>query len=187
MTVRRAGREADALPAPGEIGLILSGDGEVCDVSDAGGALLEPERELLFAWTALELGERTLLLNASATRAVPLIAERYGADAVYLAGESTLWASRLAHEYPTQFLLRFDGIAGTLRMLSTLVERGLTLDAWRRDMPVVYRRGRTVPVAPERAGRVMAAFSRRERGAEDRKSTRLNSSHTDSSRMPSSA
>ena len=43
--------------------------------------------------------------------------------------------------------------------LSALTEAGLTLDDWRRSMPAVARRSRTVPIAPGQAGRVLHALA----------------------------
>ena len=47
-----------------------------------------------------------------------------------------------------------------------LDEAKLTLADWRRDMPMVSRRSRSVPISPAQTGRVLRAMARREQHVE---------------------
>ena len=163
----RSGWEDDMMElAPGELGVWLDERGETAVFSDENGALSEAEQQLLCAWTALEYGERELLLPVSATRAAEVLAQRYRARAVYVSGENSVWANALADHSPFQFMLWFDGVRSSLCALSLLTENSLTLDEWRKSMPLVHRRSRTVSVPLSDAGRILHAFADRERDAE---------------------
>ena len=152
--------------APGEIGVWLNPSGENLTLSDEEGTLSEAEQQLLLAWTALESGERTLLLPVSATRAIQDLVERYGARAEYIAGEPALWMNELVNRQPLQFILNFDGIQAALAILSMLVESDLSLAQWRQSMPQVYRRTRAVPITPSQTGRILHAFAEKESDVE---------------------
>ncbi len=168
---RRAGLRArtvsapeDLEPAPGEVAVEILEEG--WSLTDEVGLLTEGERQLLAAWTALELGEEELLLPVQATRAIHTLAQRSGARAEYVAGEEALWLSALAQRRPLQFLLQTDGLSASLSALSALVASGLTLADWRRSMPAVPRRSRSVPIPRNQAGRVLRALAQRERDVE---------------------
>lgn len=162
----RTGWEDDMMElAPGELGVWLDERGESAALGDERGALNEAERQLMQAWVALERGERELLLPVSATRAIADLAGRYGAKAIYAAGEPAEWMNELADRHPEQFALMFDGIRLALSALSELVRAGLTLGAWRRAMPLVYRRSRSVEVPASETGRVLSAFAGAEKDA----------------------
>ena len=152
--------------APGEVGVCLDEGGERCALADERGALCEGEQQLLMAWTLLGRGERTLLLPVQATRAARTLAERSGGRVEYVSGEDALWMNALAEQYPAQFALHFDGIRAALAMLGALSEAGLTLDEWRRGMPTVSRRSRSVPVSPGQTGRILRTLARRQADAE---------------------
>lgn len=163
----RAGWEDDMMDlSPDETGVWLDERGETAVLSDERGALTEAERQLMYAWIALEYGERELLLPVSATRAVTVLAERYHARASYTAGETAVWMSDLAQQSGLQFMLWFDGIRSALCALSLLAEHGLTLNDWRAVMPRVHRRSRTVDVPLSETGRALHHFAQREPGAE---------------------
>lgn len=163
----RVGWEDDMMElAPGEVGIWLDERGETATFGDADGVLNEAEQQLLLAWTALENGQRELLLPVSATRAIARLAEDYGGRATYVTGEPSAWANELAEQSPTQFVLQFDGIRAALSALSVLVSEGLTLAAWRQSMPHVYRRSRTVEVPFLETGRILHSFAEREPEAE---------------------
>ena len=166
LTVRAAERPEQMQPAPGELGVSLLRGGEGWALSDEGGALPEAEQQLLTAWTALELGEKTLLLPVQATRAAQTLADERGARAEYVAGDRAAWAAALAERFPLQFELHCDGIAAALAALGALAGAGLTLADWRRAMPPVARRSRSVPIPAAQTGRVLRAMAQRERGAE---------------------
>ena len=156
----RAGWEDDMMElAPGEIGVWLDERGESAALCDERGVLNDAESQLMRAWVALERGERELLLPVEATRAIADLADRYGARAVYAAGEPAEWMNALADRHPEQFALAFDGIRMALSALSELTGAGMTLDAWRRSMPVVFRRSRSVDVPAAETGRVLSAFA----------------------------
>lgn len=163
----RAGWEDDMMElAPGELGVWLDDPGETAVLSDERSALNEAEQQLMYAWIALEAGERELLLPVSATRAAAELAERYRARAVYVAGETSLWMNALADHSQYQFMLWFDGVRSALSALSLLTENSLSLEDWRRSMPCVHRRSRTVDVPVSETGRILHAFAERERDAE---------------------
>lgn len=63
-------------------------------------------------------------------------------------------------------MLWFDGVRSSLCALSLLTENKLTLDEWRKSMPRVHRRSRTVSVPLSDTGRILHAFADRERSAE---------------------
>ena len=163
----RAGWEDDMMElAPGELGVWLDEHGETAVLSDERGALSEAEQQLMLAWIALELGERELILPMSATRAAAELAGRYGARASYVVGETAMWMDELAGRAPLQFRLWFDGIGSSLRAVSLLTKEGLTLDAWRRNVPHIHRRSRTVDVPVSETGRILHAFAEHEQDVE---------------------
>ena len=163
----RAGWEDDMMElASGELGVWLDDHGETAVLSDERGALSEAERQLMLVWTALELGERELLLPVSATRAAAELADRCGAHASYIVGETTVWMEELAERAPVQFRLWFDGICASLQAVSLLAKKGLSLDAWRRSVPQIHRRSRTVDVPISETGRILHAFAEHEHDAE---------------------
>ncbi|MBR1820273.1 MAG: hypothetical protein IJ769_01480, partial [Clostridia bacterium] len=164
--VRAASDPADMVLAPEELGVCLESDGESCAFADASGMLSEGERQLLTAWTALELGERALLLPVHATRAARALADQYGARLEYVTGEQALWQNALAERFPLQFALHFDGIASALATLGALTAANLSLDAWRRSMPPISRRSRSVSVPLSQTGRVLRAMAQREKDVE---------------------
>ncbi len=166
LAVRAAASPEAMRPAPGELGVSLLRGGEGWALSDEGGALTEAEQQLLAAWTNLELGEQTLLLPIQATRAAQALAEARGAQVEYVAGDAAAWAGALAERFPLQFELAGDGIAAALAALGALARAGLTLADWRRAMPSVSRRSRSVPIPAAQTGRVLRAMAQRERGAE---------------------
>ena len=156
----------DAALAPGEVGISLFASGEQCAFRDEAGSLSEAETQLLAAWTALELGEDALLMPAEATRAARDLAQARGARVEFMGGEDALWLNALAQRCPRQFTLQRDGIAGALMTLSALASAKLTLSDWRRGMPRVSRRSRSVPVPLSRAGRVLRVMAQREADVE---------------------
>ncbi len=162
----RVADPAEMTLAPGEVGVALGPMAETCVFSDEAGALSEAEGQLLLAWTALERGESALLLPAQATRAVKALAEQRGARATFAGGEGALWLNALAEQFPEQFILQRDGIAGALMALSALSGAGLTLGDWRRGMPAIARRSRSVPIPLGQAGRVLRTLAQRERNVE---------------------
>lgn len=162
----RAAEPDDASLAPGEIGVSLDATGEMCAFCDESGALSEAEGQLLAAWTALELGEETLLMPAQATRAVRDLAKAYGARVEFMGGETALWLSALAERHPRQFALQRDGVAGALMAVNALAAAKLTLGDWRRGMPCVSRRTKSVPVPLSQTGRVLRAMAQREENVE---------------------
>lgn len=159
----RTGWEADMMElAPDEIGVWLDDRGEHAVLADENGALSEAEQQLLIAWTALENGERDLYLPFSATRAIADLAERYEARATYVTGDPSAWMNVLAEQSPMQFALHFDGLRLALSALSLLAIHGLTLEAWRRSMPQIHRRSRTVEVPLAETGRLLHRFAEHE-------------------------
>lgn len=162
----RRAPEAGMAAGPGEVGLALDRQGERCALWDESGPLSEGEQQLMTAWTLLCRGEQTLLLPVQATRAAEALARRFDARVEYVAGESALWMNALAERFPEQFALQFDGLRAAIEALSALSEAGMTLSAWRRDMPAVWRRSRSVPVSPTLTGRVLRALASREKRVE---------------------
>ena len=150
-----------------EVGVWLDASGESAALSGADGSLSEAENQLLLAWTALEGGERALLLPTGFTRAVETLCARYeGARTQFAAMERGRWLDALARERPGQFLLFSDGLYFALRALSALVRAGLTLSKWREEMPRVHRMSRTVEMTDNERGRALRALSESEQDAE---------------------
>ena len=164
--VRAEGDPAGMTLAPGEVGVCLEDGGERCALADERGMLTEGEQQLLLTWTLLSLGETTLLLPVQATRVAQSLALRRRARVEYVSGESAAWMNALAERSPAQFALHCDGIRAALAMLSALTEAGLTLEDWRRSMPAVSRRSRSVPIPPAQTGRILRAMARREQHVE---------------------
>ena len=157
--VRTVENETDLLPAPGEIGLMLNATGEKCAFSDENGGLTDAQQQLMIAWTALEYGEESLLLSDNATKGVDRLAARYGVKVERVAGEPALWMNELARRSPFQFELHFDGLILAVRALALLTESNMTLTDWRRLMPEVFRRSRTVAIPARQNGRILHAFA----------------------------
>ena len=152
-------KETDLLPAPGEIGILLDETGEKCALSDEYGGLTDAQQQLMIAWTALEYGEDVLLLPDNATRGIDKLATRYGAKVERVVGEPALWMNALAERRPFQFELHIDGLILALRALSLLTANDMTLADWRRLMPEVFRRSRTVAIPARQNGRILHAFA----------------------------
>lgn len=163
----RAGWEDDMMElAPGELGVCLDERGETVVLSDENGALSEAEQQLMLAWCALERGEETLILPMSATRAAAELAGRYEAQATYVVGEFSVWMNELAERAPFQFSLWFDGIRASLTAISLMADRDLTLEDWRRSVPHIHRRSRTVDVPISETGRILHTIAEREQEVE---------------------
>ena len=162
----RTADPAEVALAPGEIGITLGDMGESCAFWDESGALSEGESQLLTAWTALERGEDALLVPAQATRAVQQLAQARGARVEFMGGEEALWLNALAERSPAQFVLQRDGIAGALMALGALAKEGLVLADWRRGMPAVARRSRSVAIPISQTGRILRTLAQRERNVE---------------------
>ena len=150
-----------------EVGIWLDASGESATFSGADGTLPEAENQLLLAWTALEEGERDLLLPAGFTRAAEALCARYeGAQARFAAMERGRWMDELARKHAAQFLLHSDGLCFALRALSALAQAGLSLSQWRESMPRVHRVSRTVSMTGDERGRALRALSEAEEDAE---------------------
>lgn len=145
--------------APGELGILFSDSGEQASFITDRERMSEVERQLACAWTALEAGELRLILPVYASRAVDVLAERYGAGAACLAGEPAAWMHALADRAPRQFLLQLDGIQFALRFLSRLTEAGIAYDSWRKDMPAAFRSTRSMQVPSTQSGRLLHALA----------------------------
>lgn len=167
--------EEDMMELDGEeVGIWLDPSGESSAFVGADGALSEAEGQLLLLWTALESGERMLLLPVHFTRAAEKLAIRYGAELRYESVEKSRWMDALARECPEQFLLHFDGLYLAIRALSALSDAGLSLSEWRKHMPKVHRKNRVIEMALNERGRVLRAFSEVETNAELGGGIRLN-------------
>lgn len=150
-------------PMENEIGVYLPGSGENALLGNADGMLSEVQRQLACAWVSLEMGERNLILPVHATRAIDALAQRYGAQTRYLAGENALWMNALAQESRLQFQLQLDGLRFALRFISLLAEKNLSLNQWRQSMPGVYRSMRGIPVPSGESGRLLHRIAEAEK------------------------
>ena len=148
------------LPLSRETAVRFADDGQSAFFSGSSGPMDEAHRQLLTAWTALELGETRLLLHNSATRAIELLAADYGASIRYLPGEYALWMDNLAADAPLQFKLQFDGVYSALASLSMLTQKGLSIDQWLRQSPQVYRKTASVPVPASENGRLLHSIAK---------------------------
>jgi len=152
----RSACDADSLqPESSETGVYLSADGQQVVLADGSERLSEAQRQLLLAWTALQLGETRLILHTSCTRAIDTLAQQAGAQTLYLSGEYARWMSTLADQSPLQFDLQFDGICAALYALSCLSEAGFSLSQWRAQVPSVYQQRTSVQVPPSESGRLL--------------------------------
>ena len=159
LSLRVVEKETDLMPAPGEIGLSLNETGEKCAICDEYGALTDAQHQLMIAWIALECGEDALLLSDSATRGIEALAARYGAEVERVSGEPALWMNALADRQPFQFELHFDGLIFAVRALSLLTANVMSLADWRRLMPEVFRRSRSVAIPARQNGRILHDFA----------------------------
>ena len=152
-------------PGADEIGVYLPGNAETALLSSGQGMMTEVERQLACAWTALELGEKLLVLPVHATRAIEELARRSGAQTEYIAGENALWTNALAEKAPLQFRLQLDGLRFTLAFLSQLVKNSLSLDRWRSMMPETFRSMRGIDIPSEESGRLLHQIAAEDRSA----------------------
>lgn len=152
--------------APGELGVLLSDSGEQAVFADSHGRMDEVQRQLACAWTALEAGELRLILPVYATRAIDALAQRYGAQAMYVAGEPAAWMGALAEKSPRQFAIQLDGIRFALCFLSRLTEAGRSYEQWKRDMPAAFRSTRSLHVPSSQSGRLLHAIAEKADNAE---------------------
>ena len=151
----------DAQNEAGEIAVSLSESGESACISDEGNPLSEAERQLACAWTALEMGERQLILPNRATRAIEALAKEYNARCLYLPGEDARWMGVMAETAPRQFQLQFDGLRFALAFLSCLTDRNLSLAQWRSRMPGVFRSQRYISLPLRQSSRLMHGLAER--------------------------
>ena len=149
-------------PTGDEIGVRLSGDGARAVFSDALGELSEVQRQIACAWTAVQLGQRQLMLPIHWTRSIA----RLGAQVRYLGGEEALWMQALSRHSPLQFRLQLDGLFLMISFLSLLGEKGLTLDAWRKSMPDACRSASCLDIPAHRGGHLLHALAEGHPGAE---------------------
>ena len=126
----------------------------------------EAEMQLMRAWIALERGEKLLVEPVSATRALDVLAGRYGARVEYTTTERALWLGRLAEISPLQFLLHTDGIALTVLAANALVRAGITVSRWRQAMPETHWHSRTISMPSSRRGHILQTLAGAESGAE---------------------
>ena len=122
--------------------------------------------QLMRAWIALEQGERHIVARSSSTRALDVLAERYGARVEYSAMERALWLDRLAVAFPLQFLLHTDGLALAAMAASALTRAGIRAHEWRSAMPRAHRLSRTVDVGLSQRGRILQSLAGGEEQAE---------------------
>ena len=150
--------EADLMELfPGEIGIWLSPDGTSVRFSHQHGMLTGPQTELLVSWTALERGERRLLLHEHATRAINELADRSNAEVIRISGDRAAYKNALT-ESRTQFRLHTDGIYLALCVLSALTENALTLTGWLSTMPKVHRAEKRIHLDNSIRGSVLRQF-----------------------------
>lgn len=144
----------------GEVGILLDEWGEMCEIIDDQGPLTDFQRQMLAVWTALESGERKLLLPVSASRGFEILARDYGGEIAYAGGEPMLWQHRLAQSEGIQFDLHHDGLMMALMSLDFLARRGWTLGHWRQIMPDIHRAHREIPSVARHTGSVFEGFQR---------------------------
>lgn len=159
---RTAESDAELRPLKDEIILRCSHDGETSLLSDSGGGFDEVHRQLACAWTALQMGEKRLILPVHATRAI----DRLGANTVYLPGESAAWANLLAQTAPQQFRLHHDGLYFALRFLAELSKSSLSLRQWMQQTPDAYRSERNIPLPERESGRILRVLAQKSPKAE---------------------
>ena len=153
-------------PGKGEIGVYLPGSGETALLCDENSMLNEVQRQLACAWTALEKGERNLILPVHATRSIDTLARQFRAQTRYIAGENGLWMHALVQENPLQFRLQFDGIRFALSFISLLCEKRLTLNHWRQQMPAACRSVQDIQVPACESGRLLHRIAESDKNAQ---------------------
>ena len=152
LKVRAEANIAEAEPYIGEILVELAPDGEKAFLSDQDSPMDDIRREMMCAWTLMQLGETRLMLPLNATRAVDGLCESGGCHAVYISGDRSAWQTSMAENSPVQFRIQLDGIAAALAFLSALTNRGLSLKQWFSCMPAVCRSYRRVSVPAKQSG-----------------------------------
>lgn len=128
--------------------------------------MTDGQRQLACAWTALEMGEKELLLPVHATRSIEELARRYDAGTFYLCKETAFWMNTLAKESPLQFRLQLDGIYFALAFLSLLANKKLSLRQWRGMMPEVCRSTQHISIPYGESGRLLHHIARDEKSAQ---------------------
>lgn len=171
----RSARTLECLhPVENEIIVYLPGSGETALLGDKLGMMTEVERQLACAWTALEAGEKKLLLPVHASRTVNDLARRSNAQTETIAGENALWMNSLAEKSPLQFRLQFDGLRFALAFLSLLTEKKLSLNRWRKMMPEGFRSVRGIDIPTGESGRLLHRIAEGEKNARRGGGIRLN-------------
>lgn len=143
---------------PGETGIWLSPDGVSARFSHSGGMLTDPQTELLTFWTAIERGEKQLIVREHATQAISEIADRNGVQLSRISGDRAAYEQALSSRR-TQFLLNTDGIYLALSVMSALTENALTLSGWLSTMPKVHRAEKHIHIDDSLRGSVLRRFS----------------------------
>ncbi|MBQ4090223.1 MAG: NTP transferase domain-containing protein [Clostridia bacterium] len=141
---------------PGETGIWLSPDGSSARFSHTNGMLTELQTELLTVWTALERGERRLIVPEHTTYAITEIADHYLAEICRSPG-SPAYEMELQH-HPAQFLLNTDGIYLAICVLSALTENALTLTGWLSTMPKAHRAEKHLSLSNDQRGSILRRF-----------------------------
>ena len=142
---------------PDEIGIWLSSDGTSVRFSHQHGMLTGPQAELLISWTALERGERRIVLREHATRAIKELADRSTAEIIRVSGDRAAYENALSESH-TQFRLHTDGIFLAICALSALTENALTLTGWLSTMPKVHRAEKSIHLDNSIRGSVLRRF-----------------------------
>ena len=139
----------------GETGIQICGRGETSRIRDARGSLSEAQRQLALAWTAVQLGEESLILPNHFTRAIGHICP----GARFLPGEDALWMRALAAHSPLQKRLHLDGLYFALNFLGLLAARNWNLEDWRRQAPPVWRSEERIAIPDHRGGHLLHALA----------------------------
>lgn len=142
---------------PGELGIWLSADGASVRFSHTGGMLTDPQTELIIGWTALERGERMLIMPEHTTRALNNLAENCCAQLRRIPRGALLENELMT--FPNQFRLHTDGIYLAICTLSALTENALTLSGWLSTMPKVHRASKSIPLPDDKRGSILRRFT----------------------------
>lgn len=138
-----------------EIGLWLDSDGAEISISTNEGLLSDAEISLLRAWTALQRGEKRIVQKTSGTRAVSILAEKFGAEIIPSPSSQPAFEHALMKKSPFQLRLHTDALFFGLSALAALANQNLTLKNWRKMMPEIHRSQATLPIPDAKRGSIL--------------------------------
>ena len=128
------------------------------NLADEDGSLSESEGVLLRVWAMLEAGEKRIILPMSAPHTCETLAEGYDAEIVRVKGERAHLMRALLEQDRRQMMMHFDGLYAAMQCIAALEKYSMSPSVWRRSMPQLSRRVKSVPVEWKDKGRILGSL-----------------------------